>query len=64
MMKMLLETADMVRVRMGVEKPVNEQPALVVPVELLSELLGNVGRIIVPIVGGFTDIDVGQDPAA
>ena len=59
-MKMPFETADVIRVRMGVQKAVDEQPALVVPIQLLSELVGDIGRVIVLIIGGFTDIDVGK----
>jgi hypothetical protein len=63
-MKMLLKTADVVSVRMGVEKGVDEQPALVVPIELLTKLFSHVGRSVVLVVGGLTDIDVAEDTAA
>jgi len=57
-MKMLLETADMVRIRMRCSERRLRTACVIVPIKLLSELLHDVGRIIVFVVGGFGDIDV------
>ena len=60
--QVLDQAADVVGVRMGVEEGVDEQPALFVPIQLLPELFGNIGRVIVLIVGRFADVNVDEDP--
>jgi hypothetical protein len=60
-MEVLDQAPDVVGVRMGVEEGVDEQPAFFVSIEPLPELLGDVRRIVVRVVGGLADVYVAQD---
>ena len=57
-MKMLLEPADMIFVGVSQEERIDVKPALVIAIEPLSELLCDVRRVVVRIVGCGADVDV------
>ncbi len=61
-MEVLDQAPDVIGVRMGVQEAIDEQPPLIVPIELVPDLFPDVGGVVVLVVGRLPDVDVGQDP--
>ena len=58
--EVLRQTTDMVLVRMGVEKTIDEEPTLFVALQLLAQQAHDVGRVVIRVVGTLADVDIDQ----